>query len=252
LKASAKYLGAPGSGNRLYIPPGITAEHLADVKTPIAIVEGEKKALALWRLANHEADRPRFIPVALAGVWNWRGTIGKAGGPKGERLDVKGPIADLSRIVWTGRIVFVIFDTNVHTNDSVQWARRGICRELTTRGAKVDFINLPQDCGVNGIDDLLTVWGAERVLELFRNSVPGGSMRVVPPPQFESGPNGMFRITTQGERLSQVQLSNLRVPSSSRSVSLRFLDLHGQAIAFPCAQGVAQQFLNFLPLPQGQ
>ena len=36
------------------------------------------------------------------------------------------------------------------------------------------------------------------------------------------------------------------------SVSLRFRDLHGQVIALPWAQGVAQQFLNFLPLPQGQ
>src|SRR5260370_30203998 len=43
----------------------------------------------------------------------------------------------------------------------------------------------------------------------------------------------------------------LRVPSSSPSVSLRFRDLHSQGIALP-AQGVAQQVLNFLPLPQGQ
>src|SRR5664279_2194354 len=45
---------------------------------------------------------------------------------------------------------------------------------------------------------------------------------------------------------------NLRVPSSSPSVSRRFGDLHGPGIALPCAQRVAQQFLNFLPLPQGQ
>ena len=45
---------------------------------------------------------------------------------------------------------------------------------------------------------------------------------------------------------------NLRVPSSRRSVIRRFRDLHGPVIALPCAQGVAQQFLNFLPLPQGQ
>ena len=44
----------------------------------------------------------------------------------------------------------------------------------------------------------------------------------------------------------------LRVPSSSPSVSRRFGDLHGPGIALPCAQRVAQQFLNFLPLPQGQ
>ena len=47
-------------------------------------------------------------------------------------------------------------------------------------------------------------------------------------------------------------INNLRVPSSSPSVSLRFRDLHGPVVALPCAQRAAQQFLNFLPLPQGQ
>src|SRR5438270_5336542 len=118
---------------------------------PIALVEGEKKALAIRPLAKHELEKPRFIPVAIAGVWNWRGRIGKAGGPKGETLDAKGPIADLSRLAWKGRKVFIVFDTNVQTNESVKWARRGISRELATRGAQVDLVNLPEDCGVNGI-----------------------------------------------------------------------------------------------------
>src|SRR6185369_4682397 len=82
-KPEAKYLGAPKSGNRLYVPPGITTEQLRDVTIPIAITEGEKKALALSRLARHETDRPRFIPVAIAGVWNWRGVIGKGTTPQG-------------------------------------------------------------------------------------------------------------------------------------------------------------------------
>src|ERR1019366_1523229 len=38
---------------------------------------------------------------------------------------------------------------------------------------------------------------------------------------------------------------HLRVPSSGPSVSLRFRDVDGPVIALPCAQGVAQQFLNF-------
>src|SRR5580693_206305 len=42
IKAKAKYLGAPGSANRLYIPPGVTPEQLADIKIAIVIVEGEK------------------------------------------------------------------------------------------------------------------------------------------------------------------------------------------------------------------
>ena len=82
--------------------------------------------MALWRLATYETNQPRFIPIALAGVWNWRGTVGKIGGPNGERLDLKGPIADVTRLEWAGRIVLIVFDANVHTNDSVKSARKGI------------------------------------------------------------------------------------------------------------------------------
>jgi len=95
LKPDGKYLSPPNGGNRLFIPPGVSAEQLADPQIPIALVEGEKKALALGRLAHYETETPRFVPIALAGVWNWRGRIGKTSGPKGERIDVKGPIADL-------------------------------------------------------------------------------------------------------------------------------------------------------------
>jgi len=118
---------------------------------------------------------------------------------------------DLGRIKWDGRKVFIIFDANVHTNDSVNWARKGIARELATRGAEVQLVNLPENCGVNGVDDLLAAWGAARVLELFERSVSGARLQVVLPPQFQSRPEGMFRVTTRGEQLlSQVQLSNYR------------------------------------------
>lgn len=209
-RSDKKYLGPPKNGNRLYIPPGVTLDQLSDVSIPIALVEGEKKAMSLWRLALHEIETPRFIPVAIAGVWNWLGTVGKTNDSRGERVDVKGPIADLNRVAWRGRLVYIVFDTNVQSIDSVKWARMGISRELGKRSAKVDFVNLPPDCGVNGVDDLLAAWGPARVLELFQNSVAGARLHVVPPPQFESRPEGMFRITTQGERLLQVHLSNYR------------------------------------------
>jgi hypothetical protein len=53
-KPDRKYLGAPGQGNQVYIPPGITLAQLRELSIPIVIVEGEKKALALWRLANYK------------------------------------------------------------------------------------------------------------------------------------------------------------------------------------------------------
>jgi hypothetical protein len=93
-KQTGKYLGPPMGGNRLYIVPGTTQSQLNDVNVPITVVEGEKKAIALWRLALHASETPRFIPIGIAGVWNWRGKIGTIGGPKGDRLDVRGPIAD--------------------------------------------------------------------------------------------------------------------------------------------------------------
>jgi hypothetical protein len=158
LKTRAKYLAPKGDRNRLYIPPGVTAEQLNDTTIPIVLVEGEKKALALWRLARHAVDKPRFIPVAIPGVWSWLGKVGRTPGPNGEWLDVKGPIADLSRVPWKGRRVFVLFDSNVHTNDEVKWARTGISRELATREAEAKLVNLPKDCGVNGVDDLLAAW----------------------------------------------------------------------------------------------
>jgi hypothetical protein len=208
LKAKGKYLGAPGAGNRLYFPPGVTLERFADIALPIVVVEGEKKALALWRLANHEADQPRFIVVAIPGVWNWRGVIGKTGGPNGGRLDVKGAIPDLARIRWEGRSAFILFDRNVHTNESVKAARNSLSRHLAQQDATVKLVDLPADCGVNGVDDLLASWGPARVLELFESAVPGARLEVVPPPQFESKREGMFRVVRNGEELSRRPLSN--------------------------------------------
>jgi hypothetical protein len=193
---------------RLYVPPGITPEQLADVTLPLVLTEGEKKALALWRLAWDGTDSPRFVPVATAGVWNWRGVTGKASTARGERIDVKGPIADLSRISWEQREVFILFDANVTSNEQVEWARTGIARELTKRKATVKFINLPDDCGVNGVDDLLAIWGAAKVLELFNSPTAAAQLQVVPTPQFEPRPTGLYRTVQRGERLSQTQLTN--------------------------------------------
>lgn len=106
--------------------------------------------------------------------------------------------------------VFILFDTNVNKNESVKWARKGISRELATRHAEVRLINLRDDCGVNGVDDLLAAWGPARVLDLFDKSVAGATVRVALSPQFQSRPEGMFRVTTKGEQLIETPLTNYR------------------------------------------
>lgn len=246
-KPDRKYLGAFGSGNRLYLAPDITANQLSDTSVPVALTEGEKKCLALSRLANWNTAEPRFVSIAIPGVWNWRGKVGKGNGPNGERIDLKGPIPDLARLAWAGRIVFIVFDSNVRTNESVSAARAGLTRDLVKRGATVKLVDVPEPFGVNGIDDLLALWGPERVLELFRNATTGPRLQVIQPPQFEEGPEGIFRINATGERITRTQLSNFKASIAANAtvddgVELRrefdvIAELDGQQATFTISAG---------------
>src|SRR5215472_15095205 len=108
LKPRQKYLSPPGRSNMLYFVPGVDPAFLRDTSLPLVITEGEFKTLALWRLSHHRSpNRPRFLPVGVSGVYNWRGTIGKTVSPDGSRLDVKGAIADLGWITWQDRRVWI-------------------------------------------------------------------------------------------------------------------------------------------------
>ncbi len=172
------------------------ARTAADVKIPIVIVEGEKKALALWRFANHEST-PRFIPVAIAGVWNWKGKIGKTGGPKGERLDVHGPIADLSRIEWRGRVVVHRLSIRTSTRTKACSGQgRESARNLRSARRKGET---RQSCLRTAASMAWMICSAPGVqseslsCSMLRFPAPG--FEVVLPPQFQSRPEGMFRIT---------------------------------------------------------
>ena len=173
-KEKQKYIFPPGRSNILFIPPVVTPEMLADTSLDLIICEGAKKCLALWRLATEGRELPRFLPVGLAGVWNWRGTVGKAAGPNGSRQPVKGPIPDLARIVWQGRTVYICFDSDRQNNNSIQAAERELARELKGRGAVIKIIDLPDLPGFSktGADDFLAHadGGPERMLTLIENA----------------------------------------------------------------------------------
>jgi hypothetical protein len=113
-------------------------------------------------------------------VWNWKGTIGKTVDAAGARVNEKGTIPDLDKIAWTGRQVYVLFDSDTTTNDKVAAARRGLAAELKQRGARVAAPDLPVLNGLDkmGFDDLLAAWGHEKVigwLETARDA--GGHQR---------------------------------------------------------------------------
>jgi hypothetical protein len=178
LREKNKYLSAPGRPPLLYLIPGTVEEWLRNTSIPVLIVEGEKKALAAWTLAWHgigeAADRPRFLPIGLPGVWGWRGTIGKAPGPNGDRRSIKGPIDDLNKLAWQDRKTIIAFDTNVWTNESVQNARSALTAELKRRGSRVHYLMWPPDtpAAVNGIDDMVGEVGPDRVLDLIESAPP--------------------------------------------------------------------------------
>ncbi len=167
-KFKNKYLSPPNRENKFYFHPYTRPAWLDDVALPIVLTEGEKKALALWGLSWHalepHSQLPRWLPVGIAGVWSWKGSAGKTEGPTGRRLNVTGTIRDLDRINWKDRSVIIIFDANVHTNSKVKAARRELAKELRQRGARAFFVDVPEEPGIKGIDDLIGIWGLDRVL----------------------------------------------------------------------------------------
>lgn len=160
---SRKYIQPPGRENILYLPPGLPLTALEDVHLPVIITEGEFKGLALWRLANHETDAPRFAAFAVAGVWNFRGTIGKTTGRSGGRQGVSGIIPDIERVKWKGRRVIIAYDADGKNKPQVRAARWALAAALIERGAVVGNLEWPIAEG-KGIDDRLANVGPERVL----------------------------------------------------------------------------------------
>jgi hypothetical protein len=136
----AKYLTRKDGGCRLYIPPILPKEKLTDARVPLSITEGAKKAL--------KATQEGLACIALAGTDAW----------KDHRSGKSAPIADLDRIEWKGRTVYVCYDSDLATKPAVRFAEFRLARELRERGADVYAIRIPS--GPNGekvgLDDYLS------------------------------------------------------------------------------------------------
>jgi putative DNA primase/helicase len=162
LKEVRKYLSPPGKGNMIYFSPGCQSDWLSDGSLPIVLTEGEKKTLALDRVAwdglGDSAEKPRFVALGLSGVWNFRGIIAKTTDANGHRRDVKGLIPDFHLLSLAGRKVTILFDSNVRTNEQVRAARARLAKEMQTLGAKVFLADCPEVESCNGIDDVLGSW----------------------------------------------------------------------------------------------
>lgn len=158
-----KYHQPFGSEVKAYFPVASLMK-LRDGQSPIYITEGEKKALALSQL-GHAA-------IGLGGVTNWNK-------PKTTEL-----LDELAEIVWTGRIVYIVFDYDVKpkAKRNVDIQRRKLAKALRALGATVYSVVLPPgpDGGKQGCDDFLVAHGAEALLKLVEQAEPVPETNIEP------------------------------------------------------------------------
>lgn len=163
-----RYRTAANSAPELYVPPILDAWVLADPSKLLLITEGEKKAL--------KACQEGLPCVALGGVWAWRMRR-----TDGESV----PIPRLNHVVWHGRRVYVVFDSDLVRNPDVARAETELAKELARRGATVYGVRLPggTESIKVGLDDYLLVHRIEefQALEPVRLApkVMGGAWSVL-------------------------------------------------------------------------
>lgn len=184
LKQKQKYVAPPGRGNLLLFGPGESADALTDTSVPVLFLEGHKKLLAGYRFSRINSTPRCLLACAITGVWNFRGTIGKTLDAQGARVSIKGIIPDLDRVMWTDRLVFLLYDSDAAVNPNVSAAREALADELRTRGARVILMLIPSLDGLEktGFDDLLARWGPERVWDWLQAGVMGAETADDPEP----------------------------------------------------------------------
>ena len=98
--------------------------------------------------------------VALSGVWNWMCTT-SAGG--------KMALPELRDVALNGRRVIIAFDGDIARKESVQKAyAHASPNYLATRGARIEYLHLPDTDDKTGLDDYLaghTVEDLRRLVE---------------------------------------------------------------------------------------
>lgn len=164
-----KYLGPKKQPPHLYVPPGglMPKGWHKDPSYPLIVTEGEKKALA--------AAQHGFPTVGLSGIWSWRRTILSLKKEKVQSADDDTLVVDISdigkpeskvieefgEIVWKGRDVTIIFDSDAATNPDIRSAAFELALELVQRGASVLQFRIDRcltgdaRAGKVGLDDFL-------------------------------------------------------------------------------------------------
>ena len=148
-----KYLHPTGKPPIPYALPEVW-EIATKPHKPIAITEGEKKALKL--------TQEGLPTIALSGVWNF-----KADKTAREEED-KYLLRELRGFAWEGRTTFIFYDADAFTNPKVRQALYELAFKLTALGAVVRVATWKASEG-KGIDDYLA--GKENPKEVLEEVI---------------------------------------------------------------------------------
>jgi hypothetical protein len=132
-----KYEHPAGGRMMVDVPPAIR-QHLGDPAVPLVVTEGPLKADAAVSAGS--------CCIAVAGVWNWRGTNEKGG---------KTALPDWEAVALNGRQVAIAFDSDARMNPQVHKAMVRLGAFLESRGAHVGYCYLTAGPGGEkvGLDD---------------------------------------------------------------------------------------------------
>lgn len=160
----------------LDVPPRIRP-FIGDPKTPLFITEGVRKA-------DSAISNGIDCCLALLGVWNWRGTNDDGG---------KVALPDWERIALNGRVVYLVFDSDVMTKRGVYHALARLRDFLAQRGGLVRVVYLPAGSGGAkvGLDDFFVTGGTTADLLAL-------ATETLRPPPDDGEDEGPYRATTSG------------------------------------------------------
>ncbi|WP_156670145.1 DUF3854 domain-containing protein, partial [Mycobacterium sp. E3305] len=150
----AKYETPSDQRNGLDVPPGVGPQ-LGDPSIPLWVTEGTKKA-------DCAAIRG-LCCVALMGVWSWRGTNTAAG---------KTALPDWNDVALNGRQVVIAYDGDVQRKEPVRVAMDALAKYLAIKGARVEYLHLPDTDDKTGLDDFLVAHDVAEVWRLVKPVAP--------------------------------------------------------------------------------
>jgi P4 family phage/plasmid primase-like protien len=160
-----KYENPKGSRLSLDIHPSVQPL-LGDPTVPLWITEGVRKEDAL---VSREA-----CTIALRGVWGFKGTNEHGG---------KVILPDWQYVALNGRVVYVVFDSDIYFKPEVEHALRALYRFLRDRQARPGLVRWPEEYWQTkiGVDDYFAQGhGLDEVLAMVP---PMGPLSTIAPAQ---------------------------------------------------------------------